>query len=166
MDTDMNKINDKNNDENDTKKKSKTDNTNIIRFRADDEMIKLISDLAEKHKLDRSKVIREIINGDIERIASCTHYATYQQGSEIKRALMLLSNKMSLYKTDLAKIEKQIARIGQNYNQEIKYRNENNLPQLPLDEINKQIEKVKETQEHCREVFEEYGEVLACLIPE
>ena len=72
---------------------------------------------------------------------------------------------MSIYNMQLQQLENQLRKIGYNYNQELKWRKINQLPNLPVDAITNQIKDFKTICDNIKDQLSIYGEVLLCLIP-
>ena len=148
--------------------KKKVNNSNLVRFRADPYLMNMIKENVEKHHMNTSAVIKMLLNNRFEEIEKVKsqgpQYIDKDQADKIMKAVLDVSNALNLYNSRLKLIERDLNRIGTNSNMELRYKNELNIPTLPVDAIEKQIEEFKQATDQYHDAYTKFGETLLWLL--
>lgn len=159
------------NDNEVTSKKS-----NKISIRINDNLLDYLDFCCDKCGFTRSELIRSILEGKTEQLMEYCKQVKFineQQGIEIKKAAIDLTNTVSEYTSQLQKLTKEVNRIGVNYNQQVRLLHEEvndefvehiSIPDPQADKLQESINEAAKISNECNNSIKELGGALLWLL--
>lgn len=115
--------------------------------------VTIIKGFSKKYNASFSEVIRVVVDNRLAKYFGILKYCDFEQGEEIRCRIIEMQN-------SICKIQREIARIGVNYNQEIrlkqvdrKYKNKGFDMQLMMSEQNERNNVMKECADFSQQDF-------------